>query len=82
MFADTGGQTNEDITSFLRKKFGVIGRAEEVTLFFSTKVNGAAVLKVSDACFFNGHLSLAPHGKICLAVKVCSFDRLRGLFLF
>ena len=74
MFPDTRGQTNQDITSFLREKLGVIGRAEEVTLLFSTKVNGAAVLKVSNACFFNGHLPLAPHGKISLAVEVRAFE--------
>jgi hypothetical protein len=34
MFPDTRGQTNQDITSFLREKLGVISRAEEVTLLF------------------------------------------------
>jgi hypothetical protein len=55
------------------------GRTEEMTLSFSSEVNGATVLEVSDSGLFECHLSLSVHREIGLAVNVISFDGMREL---
>ena len=54
-FPDTGGQTNQNIASFLVKEFGVGSRTEEILLSLFSKVNGTAVLKIGNAGSFYGH---------------------------
>jgi len=55
------------------------GRAKEMTLTFSSEVNGAAVLEVSDSGLFECNFPLSVNREIRLTVNVIPFDGLREL---
>ena len=81
MLADAGGQTEQDIASFLGDELGMSGWTEEMSLPFFTKVNWAAILEISDSFLFESHFSFAEHREISLAVNSIAFEGVRGCLI-
>lgn len=74
LLSDAGGETNQDVTSFLGDELGMSSRAEEMPMPFSSEVNGTGILEVCYPFLFRRHFPLAVHGKVCLAVDVIAFE--------
>lgn len=74
LLSDAGGETNQDVTSFLGEELGMSCRAEKVSMLFCSEVDGARILEIGHPGLFGSHFPFAVHGEVCLAVEVIPFE--------